>query len=78
MVAVILPMFLALFSEWGKMVFCFENCSDQLSEKFVLVIEKIYCEFEAEGQEFANILRSLEQFLGKGKSQNNFRNRMFF
>ena len=60
------------------MVFCFENCSDQLSEKFVLVIEKIYCEFEAEGQEFANILRSLEQFLGKGKSQNNFRNRMFF
>ena len=54
------------------MVFCFENCSDQLSEKFVLVIKKNYCEFEAEGQEFANILRSLEQFLGKVKSQNNF------
>ena len=59
------------------MVFCFENCSDQLSEKFVLVIEKSYCEFETEGQEFANILRSLEQFSGKGKSHNNFQNRMF-
>ena len=57
--------------------FFFKNCSDQLSEKIVLVIEKNYGEFEAEGQEFANILRSLEQFLGKGKSQNNFRNRMF-
>jgi hypothetical protein len=36
------------------------------------VIEKNYCEFEAEGQEFANILRSLEHFLGKGESQNIF------
>ena len=59
------------------MVFCFEKFSYQLSEKFVLEIEKSFCEFETEGQEFANILRSLEQFLGKGKSHNNFRNRKF-
>ena len=28
--------------------------------------------FEAEGQEFANILRSLEQFIQTVKDQNNF------
>ena len=28
--------------------------------------------FEAEGQEFANILRSLEQFVQTVKGQNNF------
>ena len=45
------------------MVFCFDNCADLISEKCVLVIEINYCEFEAEGREFANILRSLEHFL---------------
>ena len=29
-------------------------------------------EFEAEGREFANILRSLEQFIQTVKGQNNF------
>ena len=28
--------------------------------------------FESEGQEFAKMLRSLEQFVQKGKGQNNF------
>jgi hypothetical protein len=35
-------------------------------------------EFEAEGQEFAEFLRSLEQFIQTVKGQNNFGNRMFF
>ena len=33
---------------------------------------------EAEGQEFAKFLRSLEQFIQTVKGQNNFGNRMFF
>ena len=33
--------------------------------------EKLY-EFKAEGWEFANVLRSLEQFIQKVKGQNNF------
>ena len=50
------------------MVFCYHNCSDLLWEKIVLVIKK----FEAEGGEFAKILRSLEQFIQTVKGQNNF------
>ena len=42
------------------MVFCFQNCSDLHGEKAVLVIEDFFLKFEAEGQEFAKILRSLE------------------
>ena len=34
--------------------------------------------FPAEGREFANFLRSLEQFVQTGKGQNNFGSRMFF
>ena len=33
---------------------------------------------EAEGREFANFLRSLEQFIQTVTGQNNFCNRMFF
>ena len=33
---------------------------------------------EAEGQEFAKILRSIEQFIQTMKGQNNFCNRMLF
>ena len=53
------------------MVFCYQNCSDLLFEEIVLVIEK-NLKFEVEGQEFAKILRSLEQFVQTVKSQNNF------
>ena len=34
--------------------------------------------FEAEGGEFAKILRSLDQFIQAVKGQNNFGNRMLF
>ena len=37
-----------------EMVFCYQNCSDLPREKLL--------KFKAEGREFANILRSLEQF----------------
>ena len=40
-------------------------------KKNVLLIKKIL-KFEAEGQEFANVLRSLEQFIQAVKGQNNF------
>ena len=56
---------------WEWMVFCYQNCSDLLWEKIVLVIEKIR-EFEAEGREFAKFLRSVEQFIQTVKGQNYF------
>ena len=46
------------------MVFCYQNCSDLLWEKHLI--------FETKGREFANILRSLEQFVRSVKGQNNF------
>ena len=55
-----------------KMVLCYQNCSKLLWEKNVLVIEKKLLKFEAEGQESAKILRSLEQFIQTVKGQNNF------
>ena len=46
-----------------EMVFCYQNCSDLLTESIVLVIEKKLLKLEAEGREFEKILRSLEQFI---------------
>ena len=37
-----------------------------------------FLKFEAVGQEFANFLRSLEQFIQTVKGQNNFCNRISF
>ena len=51
------------------MVFCYQNCSGLLWEKNDW--EKLL-KFEAEGWEFAKILRSLEQFIQSVKGQNNF------
>ena len=57
----------------GSMVFCYQNCSDLMWEKNVLVIEKKkLLKFEAEGREFAKFLRSLEKFIQTVKGQNNF------
>ena len=43
---------------WKTLVFCFENCSDLLwQKKFVVVNEKNFWKFEAEGQEFGICLR---------------------
>ena len=53
------------------MVFCYQNCSDLLWEKIVLVIRKKLLKFEAEGTLFSKFLRSLEQFIQTVKGQNN-------
>ena len=55
-----------------EMVVVYQNCSDLLWEKIVLVIEKKLLKFEAEGREFAKNLGSLEQFIQTVKGQNNF------
>ena len=102
-------LFFYIFQNIGmKLLFCYQKCSDLLSEKIVLVIEKIpflsqkffpvfkitqfhakfddnmskcgkaefrqekLLKFEAEGQEFAQFLRSIEQFFQTVKGQNNF------
>ena len=46
------------------MVFCYQNDGPSDQEKLL--------KFEAEGQEFAKFLRSLDQFIQTGKGQNNF------
>ena len=46
-----------------KLVFCYQNCSDLLWKKNGSTDQEIFLKFEAEGQEFANFLRSLEQFI---------------
>ena len=56
----------------ANMVFCYQNCSNLLREKIILVIEKRLLKFEAEIQEFTKFLRSLEQFIQTVKGQNNF------
>ena len=53
------------------MVFCYQNCSDLLWEKKILSDREKLLKFKAEGQEFAKILRSLEQFIQTVKGQNN-------
>ena len=55
------------------MVFCYQNCSDHCEKDFSSDREKVL-KFEAEGQEFAKKLRSLEQFIQTVKGQNNFWN----
>ena len=53
----------AMTSKAQEMVFCFQNCSSDREKLFKL---------ENEGQEFANMLRSLEQFIQTVKCKNNF------
>ena len=55
------------------MVFCYQNCSDlaTVRKNCSSDWEKLL-NFEAEGWEFANVLRSLEQFIQAVKGQNNF------
>ena len=53
------------------MVFCYQNCSDLLWEKIVLVIEKNFWNSRL-SREFAKCLRSFEQFFQTVEGQNNF------
>ena len=55
----------------GALVFC-QNFSDLLWEKKWFSDWEKLLKFEAEGQEFAKFLRSLEQFIQTVKGQNNF------
>ena len=67
------------FDQWSKiihcatkeMVFCYQNCFDQLWKKNSGDWEKLY-KFETEGQEFAKFLRYLEQLIQTIKCQNIF------
>ena len=47
----------------NTIVFCYQNYSND---------QKKLLKFEAEGREFAKILRSLEQFIQTVQGQNNF------
>lgn len=47
-------------------------------DKIVLVINKTFYKFQAEGLQFTICLRSLEQFIGTVKAQNNFETEYIF
>ena len=47
----------------SEMIFCYQNCSDILWEKKCSSDRGKLLKFEAEGQEFAKFLKSLEQFI---------------
>ena len=66
-----------LLAQILKLVFCYKNCSGPLRKNCSSDGEKLL-KFEAEGQEFAKFLRSLEQFIQTVKGNNNFGNRMLF
>ena len=53
------------------MLFCYQNCFDLLWEKKCSSDREKLLKFEAEGREFENVLRSLEQFNQTVKGQNN-------
>ena len=46
--------------------------------KIVIVIEKKLLKFEAEGQEFAKVLGSQEEFIRRVKGKYSFLNRLLF
>ena len=46
-----------------EMVFCYQNCPDLQWQKIVLGLVIFFLKFEAEGREFANILRSLKNLI---------------
>ena len=55
------------------MVFCYQNCSELLTvRKNCSSDRKKLLKLEAEGREFSEFLRSLEQFVQAVKGQNNF------
>ena len=54
------------------MVFCYQNCSDLLREKKCSSDRETLLKFEAEDQEFAKFVKSLEQFIRTVKDQTNF------
>ena len=65
----------------AELVFCYQNCSDLLWEKNVLVIEKNFwnSRLKAENLQIFWIFRTiLEQFIQTMKSWNNFWIRMLF
>ena len=54
------------------MVFCYQNFSDaRTARRNCFSDQEKSLKFEAEGQEFAKITRSLEQFAQAVKGQNN-------
>ena len=56
----------------SKMVFCYQNCSGLAVRNNCSSDREKLMKFEAEGWEFSNFLRPLEQFIQTVKGQNNF------
>ena len=54
-----------------ELVFCYQNCSDLLCEKIVLVIEKNFWNLRLKAEKFAKTLRSIGKFIHTMKGQTN-------
>ena len=60
------------------MVFCYQNCSDLLWEKKWSSDWEKLLKYEAEGREFAKILRSLEDYSNSKRSDQFLNQNMYF
>ena len=61
-----------IFTPQWILIFCFKNYSYQLKGKCCLIDQENLLIYEAEGQEFAKVLRSIEKHIWSVKGQNNF------
>ena len=59
-------------------VFCYQNCSDILWEKIVLVIKKNFWNSRLKAENLNFLLRSLEQLIQTVKGQNSFWHQIAF
>ena len=62
----------------GYMVFCYQNCSDLLREKIVLVIEKNFWNSRLKAENFQNFWDHLNNLFKQWKVRTIFGNRMLF
>ena len=68
------------FSSWNEeeMVFCYQNCSDLLWEKIVLVIEKNFWNSRLKAENFQNFWNHFNNLFKQWKVRTIFGNRMLF
>ena len=63
---------------FAEMVFCYQNCSDLLREKIVLVIEKNFWNWRLKAKNFQNFWYHLNNLFKQSKVRTIFGNRMLF
>ena len=65
-------------TKFGTIVFCFQNCSDLLLEKNVLLIKKIFWNLKLKAENMQNFWDHKNNLFEQWKVKNNFWNRILF